>query len=100
MALKQYDEEFALMLYELQKDSVLYEHGLLFYLLLNPLTFNLDRFLILSKDIDPDAWLILIVTLEDSMKCYEAKSVISQFFTSILEVFSIILNIMDRDQAP
>ena len=28
MALKQYDEEFALMLYELQKDSVLYEHGL------------------------------------------------------------------------
>ena len=39
--------------------------GLLFYLLLNPLTFNLDRSLILSKDIDPDAWLILIVALED-----------------------------------
>ena len=49
------DEEFALMLYELQNGPVRFDHDRLSNLLFNPLTSNLDRYLIRSEDIDPDA---------------------------------------------
>lgn len=49
------DEEFALMLHELQNDPVHFDHDRLSNLLFNPLTSNLDRYLIRPEDIDPNA---------------------------------------------
>ena len=44
------DEEFALMLYELQNGPVHFDHDRLSNLLFNPLTSNLDRYLIRPED--------------------------------------------------
>ena len=49
------DEEFALMLYELQNGPAHYDYDRLSQLLFNPLTSNLNRYLIRSEDTDPDA---------------------------------------------
>ena len=49
------DEEFVLMLYEIQNGPAHYDYDHLSQLLFNPLTSNLNRYLIRSEDIDPDA---------------------------------------------
>lgn len=48
-------EEFALMVYELQNGPAHYDYDRLSQLLFNPLTSNLNPYLICSEDIDPDA---------------------------------------------
>ena len=77
------DEEFALILYELQNGPAHYDYDRLSQLLFNPLTSNFNRFLIRSEDIDPDAHLILTVAAIITLK------INSPFSISTLKVFKI-----------
>ena len=82
------------MLYELQNGPVHYDHDRLSNLLFNPLTSNLDCYLIRSEDIYPDAHVNINSRcdyyVDDKFnEILQSETVISPFFTSTLEVFKI-----------